>query len=303
MTVNPFKEKISGSSPLERQQLSDQSGGATATTQTEQAVNKAQFQVDHSPYESDVNATPLRASEKAALMRSDRVAQAKKEQLERLSSISSLDWKNIPPPILAQLLTNMPFKGQSGEPDFYLEPWQAMVFAIRCFELELSPFSNEVWFNPKNNKVNQTFEGKLKRARMMGMNLSPPTFRRIPEDATKALVAYECTIKTPQGPCTYTATLKEWRMPNSPVWRDRTDHMLQLRAAEKCLSFATGSGASELMGEQDLQVGSEAKAFVPAPEVESTEFKEYPETIGEHQDMSDGQMRRDAASPNNLLRK
>jgi hypothetical protein len=251
-----------------------------ATTATEQAELRGASSLGGTADNAAGYTPPVqqKASDQVAIMRSNEATERKKEQLERLSSISSLDWKSIPPPMLAQLLVNMPFKGQSGEPDFYLEPWQAMVFAIRCYELELSPFSNEVWFNPKNNKVNQTFEGKLKRARMQGMNLSPPTFKRIPEDATKPLVAYECTIKTPQGPCSYTATLKEWKMPSSPVWRDRPDHMLQLRAAEKCLSFATGSGASELMGEQDLQVGSAGKEFLSenAPAVESTEFKAVP---------------------------
>jgi hypothetical protein len=219
--------------------------------------------------------TPLKASEKAALVKEDRAASKQRESLERLSGIESLDWKKIPPPMLAQMLINIPFKGSGTDPDYYLQPWQAMIFAMRCFELELSPFSNEVWFNPKNNKVNVTFEGKLKLARKNGLNLSPPVFERIPEDAAKPLMAVKCTITAPHGPCVYTATLKEWRMPSSPVWRDRPEHMLQLRAAEKCLSFATGTGASELMGEADLQVGSEAKRFIPdEPAVEATEFRE-----------------------------
>jgi hypothetical protein len=218
--------------------------------------------------------SPLKASEQAALVKQDRATQKQKEQLEKLSGLSSLDWKAIPPPMLAQMLINIPFRGSGTDPDYYLEPWQAMIFAMRCFELELSPFSNEVWFNPKNNKVNVSFEGKLKLARKQGLNLSPPVWERIPEDHSKPLVAYKCTIVAPKGPCTYIATLKEWKMPSSPVWRDRQEHMLQLRAAEKCLSFATGSGVSELMGDQDIQVGEEVRRFIPEPEVVSTEFVE-----------------------------
>jgi hypothetical protein len=259
---NPFKSKIGGSGSL-----SADSGRGSNLVATPEATTTEQAEV-----------SPLKASEKVALMRSSQADQKKKEQLERLSSISSLDWKSIPPPMLAQLLVNMPFKGQSGEPDFYLEPWQAMVFAIRCYELELSPFSNEVWFNPKNNKTNVSFEGKLKLARKNGLNLSPPICERIPADTTKPLVAYKATITTPSGKCEYTATLKERKVGTSPVWRDKPEHMLQLRASEKCLSFATGIGTSELMGEGDLQVGKEAEKFMAsgAPVIESTEFKPAP---------------------------
>ena len=203
-------------------------------------------------------------AEKAAMVKANVAAERQKAELQKLEGLTTLDWKQIPPPMLAQILVNMPFKGASGEPDYYLQPWQAMVFALRTFELGLSPFSNEVWFNPKNNKVNVTFEGKLKLARMSGMNLSPPVFTRVPADATKPLVAYTCKIKAPHGMCEYTATLKEWMVASSPVWKQKPDHMLQLRAAEKCLSFATGSGSSELMGEQDLQTGKEAETFIPS---------------------------------------
>lgn len=204
----------------------------------------------------------LTATEQAALVKAERAADKQKAELDKLSSIQSLDWKAIPPPMLASILVNIPFRGGANEPDYYLQPWQAMIFALRCFKLGLSPFSNETWFNTKNNKVNVTFEGKLKLARMGGLNLSPPIFERIPEDPAKPLVAYKCTITAPHGKCEYTATLKEWKVATSPVWRDRPEHMLQLRAAEKCLSFATGSGSSELMGEQDLQTGSEASRFL-----------------------------------------
>lgn len=204
------------------------------------------------------------AASKAAIVKSDLAAQKQKAEIEKFSQVTTLDWKNIPPPMLAQLLVNIPFKGATGEPDYYLQPWQAMIFALRAFELGLSPFSNEIWFNPKNNKTNVSFEGKLKLARMHGMKLSPPVFKRIPAEESKPLVAYKCTIISPDGPCEYTATLKEWMVAKSPVWREKPDHMLQLRAAEKCLSFATGSGSSELMGEQDLQAGKEVESFIPS---------------------------------------
>ena len=241
MTNNsPFRS--SGSPAPEKQQSEGQSGD-TAIEQAEIVPS---------------------ASQKAAIVKAEMAASKQKQELEKMSSIQSLDWKSIPPPMIAQILVNIPFKGATGEPDYYLQPWQAMIFAIRAFELGLSPFSNEIWFNPKNNKTNVSFEGKLKLARNNGLNLSPPKFERIPTDSSKPLVAYKCTILAPHGPCEYTATLKEWNVPKSPVWRDKPEHMLQLRAAEKCLSFATGSGSSELMGEQDLQEGAEVDKFIPS---------------------------------------
>src|SRR5580693_7922518 len=141
------------------------------------------------------------ASQKAALVKAGAAADKQRSEIEKLSAVTSLDWKQIPPPMLAQILVNIPFKGSANDPDYYLQPWQAMIFALRCFELGLSPFSNEVWFNTKNNKVNVTFEGKLKLARMHGLNLSPPLFERIPQDATKPLLAYKCTIVAPHGKC------------------------------------------------------------------------------------------------------
>jgi hypothetical protein len=221
---SPFKQAVesSGSSTPERQL--ELEAGPTTTEQAEPS-----------------------AASKAAIVKADQAAQKQKAELEKFSGLSSLDWKQIPPPMLAQILVSIPFKGSGQDPDYYL-----------------SPFSNEVWFNSKNNKVNVTFEGKLKLARMHGLQLSPPLFERIPADASKPLVAYKCSIVAPTGKCEYTATLKEWMVSSSPVWKAKPDHMLQLRAAEKCLSFATGSGSSELMGEQDLQTGKEVENFIPS---------------------------------------
>src|SRR5580765_4224334 len=214
------------------------------------------------------------ATEKALSLKASAQETLQKKQLDALNSIASFDWKAVPPPMLAQMLVNIPFKGGQNEPDYFLAPWQAMIFAMRCFELGLSPFSNEVWFNPKNNKVNVTFEGKLKLARKMGLNLSPPKLVRDPIDKTKPLISYTCTITSPTGPCEYTAVLKDWIQPKSPVWKEKPEHMLQLRAAEKCLSFASGIGSSELMGEQDLVAGEEAAKVLPS--VDATKF-EYTE--------------------------
>ena len=229
-----------------------------------------------------VEAEPT-ATEKAIALKVEVQNKQYQKQADAVSSIDSFDWKSVPPPILAQMLVQIPFRGSAGEPDYFLAPWQAMIFAMRCYELGLSPFSNEVWFNTKNNKVNCTLEGKFKLARLAGMNLGPPQLERDPVDKSKPLIAYTCTISTPNGDCRYTATLKDWMQPKSPVWREKPEHMLQVRATEKCLSFAAGTGVSELMGEQDLIAGEETHKALP--NVEATNF-EYKEPHG--QDMETG---------------
>ena len=220
--------------------------------------------------------------QKAEIVKSEQAVTRQNEGMKKLEGITSFDWKNVPPPMLANLLVQVPFKGSSGEPDYYLQPWQALAFAMRCYELGLSPFSNEVWFNPKNNKTNVTFEGKLKLARKNGLNLSPPVFVRVPESGTVSRTvnskpyadyAYKCTIIAPHGPCEYTAWHSEWFVSSSPVWKAKPDHMLQLRAAEKCLSFAAGTGASELPDEQDIAGAADRSIQdVISPQVMATAF-------------------------------
>jgi hypothetical protein len=248
---NLFKQSdsppSSGSSAPEKQQFRDRKLADTA-------IEQAHFKPSEATY-----------TEKAAVLKSEMVANSQQKQIDKLAGINSLDWKNLPPPMLASMLVQIPFKGSGTDPDYFLAPVQAMIFAMRCYELGLSPFSNEVWFNPKSNKINVTFEGKLKLARMAGMKLSPPRFERIP--AKGPLEAYRCEMDSPTGKCEYTAYLKDWQVSSSPVWKAKPEHMLQLRAAEKCLSFATGSGASELPDDRDLETGKEVATVLPEIEV------------------------------------
>src|ERR1700733_2024209 len=105
---SPFKQAVesSGSSVPEKQHVQGRLEGLEAgPTETEQAHETA--------------------ATKATIIKSDRAADRQKQEIEKLSGLTSLDWKNIPPPMLAQLLVNIPFKGATGEPDFYLQPWQA----------------------------------------------------------------------------------------------------------------------------------------------------------------------------------
>lgn len=218
--------------------------------------------------------TPQAAAE---IVKNDAIQQREQKGMEAINAIAEFDWTHVPPPQLASLLTRIPFKAGGSDPDYYLQPWQAMIFAMRCFELGLSPFSGEVWFNPKVNKVNVTLEGKMKLARKAGMNFGPPHYERVERKGrfvpnTKIEdYGYRCTMSVAIGSkreqAEYTAWLSEWMVPTSPVWKSKPDHMLQLRALEKCISFASGTGASEMMGERDIDPGTGSVPEMPQIEV------------------------------------
>jgi hypothetical protein len=215
-----------------------------------------------------------RAADKALAIKNSVKDALEKQSTKVIQGITEWDWHKIPPPVMVEILKRTPMRGNAGEPDYYLEEYQAYRFAIRSYELGLSPLSTEVWYNRKNQMTNVTFEGKLRLAQLRNLNLSPPKLERIPEDESKPLIAYKCTIQTPSGPSMYTAMLKEWIQPTSPVWREKPSHMLQIRASEKCLSLAMGIGSSELMGEQDLLEGAEAAKVLPSVESTNFEYKE-----------------------------
>jgi len=175
---------------------------------------------------------------------------AKRETKEALAMPESLDWKKWSLPMTASILTKIPMPGRDG--DVFLTQAQAAIWAIVSFEQGLSPFTGETWFNTKTHKVNLTLQGKLTRARQLGMNLGAPKFIRIPADEEEKLIAIKCVLPTSNGTVEYTATLSEWMMPSNPNWKNRAGHMLQVRAYEKAVSFAAGVGASEQPDDKDL---------------------------------------------------
>src|SRR5882724_8047512 len=258
MTTNPFKAE--GQREIFSPEVSQKAEGER---------DKTSLQTGVSP-------------DRVALAKSNQQESLQTKQLDKLKGITSFDWKQIPPPFMAELLMQTPFRGGAGEPDYYLSAYQAYRFAIRCYELGLSPLSTEVWYNPKNNMTNTTFEGKLKLARLNKMNLGPPRFeeKKRPFPKGKTIGGFDqdlgisCKMTTGRAndEAEYTAWLSEWYVPTSPVWKAKPDHMLRVRSAEKCLSFASGLGVSELMGDQDLQTGAEVAAVMP--EVMATEFNE-----------------------------
>lgn len=188
-------------------------------------------------------------------------------RLEALHELQSFDWKALPPHVMAMVLMKKPYRGKSGEPDYYLSPEQALVFAMRCFELGLSPLSSEVWFDRDRWSVNVTLEGKLRLARERG-NIGPPQFNpqerpwrkgSVPLAGFEKEPGIECsiTVGANNQNCTYLCWMSEWYVASSPVWKAKPLHMLQIRAYDKALAFAAGVGVSEYPSEKEIDAGSE----------------------------------------------
>lgn len=182
-----------------------------------------------------------------------------------MEKLDSLDWSKLKPHEIAFLLMQKPFMAQGGG-TMYLSFKQALLFAVRAFELKVSPFSSEVWFDPNRGIVNLTLEGKRQVARARGIDLGPPKFEELKRewsdiaratenvDALKKLgfkfdVGVKASVRVGdpkiQEHAEYIAWLSEWFVERSPVWKSKPLHMLQTRACEKAISMALGTGASD----------------------------------------------------------
>jgi hypothetical protein len=202
------------------------------------------------------------------------VKEADRGVYKAMAGMNTLDWKNLLPNQAALLLMQKPFN-VSGGGTMYLNFKQALLFAVRCFELGLSPFSDGVWFDPNRGSVNLTLSGKRELARIKGIDLGPPKFEsltrewkdiaKVSEVGTELQkagytkdIGYKCSIRVGdpkyQEYVDYVAWLSEWYVSRSPVWKAKPEHMLQTRATEKAISLAMGTGASALPDEKDLDV-------------------------------------------------
>jgi len=218
-------------------------------------------------------------------------ALAKQEGFMQMAEqFKSFDWRNVPPPAMATLLTKIPHKGRYGEPDWYMTPEQAFIHALRCYQLCVDPTSKEVWFNRDTWETNLTAEGQRKVSGQRGIEAGPPSFTRIEREWPSGSdnpggfendIGFTCEIeiKGYRKPVNYTAWLSEWYMPKNPNWVSRTEHMLQVRASDKCYEFVTGVGISSTLAEAPQEAENEPPPqitaspveFVPAEVVEEKE--------------------------------
>lgn len=219
------------------------------------------------------------------------------ERMEFVQGIGS-GWENLPDSMSralafyemlaickeqVKLLVKVPHKGRSGEPDWYMSPEQAMVYAMRAYKLDLDPFSGEMWFKPDTWTASPTFDGKktiASRRSNIGAAKTTEIKRPWAPKAIKpaALSTYEqepglrCTIPVGGGEVTYDCWFTEWTT-NGGLWLSKPIHMLYIRANEKALSIALGVGASDLPDEREI--ASEEVPELPTPTVQAkrVEFK------------------------------
>ena len=182
-----------------------------------------------------------------------------------MEQLDSLDWKALKPHHAALLLMQRPMNAPGGG-TMTLTFKQAIIFATRCYEMGVSPFSSEVWFNTNNSSVNLTLEGKKAVARNLGVDIGPPQFEDVTREWTNSAATtsridelkklgflkdtgIRCKIRVGaianNEHAEYSAFISEWLVTKSPVWVSKPLHMLQTRAYEKALSMAMGAGASD----------------------------------------------------------
>ena len=188
-----------------------------------------------------------------------------------MSGLATLDWKDLKPNQTAVLLMQRPM-AVSGGGVMYLNFKQALYFAVRAYELGVSPFSSAVWFDPAKFSVNLTLEGKREVARLRGIDLGPPSFEDVTRDWSGKLttageeakkagfdrdIGVKCKTRVGKPEykeySEYSAYLSEWYQAKSPVWKEKPLHMLQIRAMEKSITLALGTGASSMPDEKELE--------------------------------------------------
>lgn len=204
---------------------------------------------------------------------SDMVKDQDKPIFSMMEGLDNLDWSKMKPNHAALLLMQKPFPVRGGG-QMFLSLRQALWFAVRCFELGLSPFSDEVFFDAQKFSVGITLAGKKSLARNKGIDLGPPLLEELSRDwkdvprmtsageEAKKLgfqrdIGAKCTIRVgdPKNGehVVYTAWLSEWLVGSSPVWKEKPTHMLATRATEKAISLVLGTGASAMPDEKELE--------------------------------------------------
>ena len=189
-----------------------------------------------------------------------------------MEDLGTLNWKELKPHHTALLLMQKPIN-VSGGGTLYLTFKQALLYAVRAFELGLSPFSDNLWFDPNRGTTNITLSGKRELARLRNIDLGPPSFaevyrdwKDVPKVTSTGAEAQKLGFSKDMGvTCTmrvgdpkngehvnYTAWINDWFQPKSPVWREKPNHMLTIRANEKALSLVLGTGASAMPDEKEL---------------------------------------------------
>lgn len=222
----------------------------------------------------------------------------KEDRMNWVQNLGSENWKRLPDnmkralefaemleicKIQAQLLVKIPHKGNSGEPDWYMSPEQALVHSMRCYNLGLDVFSGQVWFKPDTWTTTATLEGKQVLASQRP-NIGTPAITEIKRAwvagyvKPAALKSYDqepglrCTIQVGSGQVVYDCWFTEWTT-NKVLWLSKPLHMLGVRAREKALGIALGVGSSDMPDEKEIESAEEIPELPQTITAKRVEFK------------------------------
>lgn len=215
----------------------------------------------------------IKSTQSEAVRKAVELAQARDAATSEIAAVrknseltlpETLDWRAWPLPVLVNVLSRIPMPG-GRDGSWYYTPEQALILGVCAYKLDLDPFLGEVYMMQNSHRANITLAGKMARARKENWKLGAPRYERDPEDSSKPVIAYKCILPVGDSEITYTARLAEWMMPGNPNWKTRPEHMLQVRALEKAISFATGIGVSENPDDADISTPQPMAPIVSTP--------------------------------------
>jgi hypothetical protein len=188
-------------------------------------------------------------------------------------------WATMPDDIKdAVMLIQRRFAG-SGGGFYYLSPPQALRVVRFCREKGLEVHSDHWFFDPKNDRINESVSGLRAEAKHKNINLGPPVLERLTRQwpsATPRIKGYEdedfgykCKMRVGEKEdfATYEAWFStsaqtqfakpgETRFLKSGPWNDNPDHMCQIASQRNCIKNALGAGISQLPADDDDALGA-----------------------------------------------
>ena len=213
----------------------------------------------------------LRDVTQAAQLAKDMIAleQAAQTQQKTLkdgewSGVTSYDWRQVPPPVLAKLYSQLPM----GPKQTYLPMAQCFALAMEYFETGKNPLKGHVYILP-SGRLGTSLEGLLIELKNKGVVIGKPKYERATRKWPAGLLlerfdnrqtvpfkmdeepGMTVTVSIDGEDVTYTCWLTEWFMGGNPNWWSRMDWMLRVRAFMNCLKLGSGVGISEEIADEN----------------------------------------------------
>jgi hypothetical protein len=187
-------------------------------------------------------------------------------QTDLLAKVVNQQWDSPDnqPLAMAFLLTHMPLaKGAT------MSLPEALAFYLTAIAEGANPFTGEL-YRTGAWRFATNVQAKINKLRKMGIDVGVPKFTKKEREwpkidgKPKKLIRYVnnqavsfdmekepgvvCEITIGKSPVEQEVWLIGEYMPNNQNWYDRMDHMLQVRALGRCVTFGGGEGVSDQVG-------------------------------------------------------